>query len=125
MLISVVVFIMIGRPAWYWLYGSRILLVPVIAAIAYEVIRIGAANSENPIMRAILAPGLILQGVTTRTPDDSMLEVAIAAFKRVLATDAVIAEAELDPSIIAVDTMGRPLVPALEPVPVAADGVLT
>jgi uncharacterized protein YqhQ len=125
MLISVIVFIMIGRPAWYWLYSSRVLLVPVIAAIAYEVIRIGAANSENPIMRAILAPGLLLQGVTTRTPDDSMLEVAIAAFKRVLATDAVIAEAELDPSIIPVDTMGRPLVPALEPVPVAADGVLT
>lgn len=124
-LISVLVFIMIGRPAWYLLYGSRIVLVPFIAAIAYEVIRIGAARAENPIMRAILTPGLLLQGVTTRTPDDSMLEVAIAAFKRVLATDAVIAEAELDPSIIAVDTMGRPLIPALEPVPVAADGVLT
>lgn len=124
-LLSVLVFIMIGRPAWYWLYGSRIVLVPFIAAIAYEVIRIGAANAENPIMRAILAPGLLLQGVTTRTPDDNMLEVAIAAFKRVLATDAVIAEAELDPSIIAVDTMGRPLVPALEPVPLAADGILT
>ncbi len=124
-LLSVIVFIMIGRPAWYWLYLSRIVLVPVIAAVAYEVIRIGAANADNPIMRAILAPGLLLQGVTTRTPDDGMLEVAIAAFKRVLATDAVIAEAELDPSIIAVDTMGRPLVPALEPVPVAADGILT
>jgi uncharacterized protein YqhQ len=124
-LISVVVFIMIGRPAWYWLYGSRIVLVPFIAAIAYEVIRIGAAHAENPVMRAILAPGLLLQGVTTRTPEDGMLEVAIAAFKRVLATDAVIAEAELDPSIIAVDTMGRPLVPALEPMPVAADGILT
>lgn len=124
-LLSVIVFITIGRPAWYWLYGSRIVLVPVIAAIAYEIIRIGAARAESPIMRAILAPGLLLQGVTTRTPDDSMLEVAIAAFKRVLATDAVIAEAELDPSIIAVDTMGRPLVPALEPIPVAADGVLT
>jgi uncharacterized protein YqhQ len=124
-LLSVLVFIMIGRPAWYWLYGSRIVLVPFIAAIAYEVIRIGAARADNPIMRAILAPGLLLQGVTTRTPDDGMLEVAIAAFKRVLATDAVIAEAELDPSIIPVDTMGRPLVPALEPVPVAADGILT
>jgi hypothetical protein len=54
-----------------------------------------------------------------------MLEVSIASFKRVLATDAVIAEAELDPSVILVDTMGRPLVPALEPVPVAADSVLT
>ncbi len=124
-LLSVIVFIMIGRPAWYWLYGSRIVLVPFIAAVAYEIIRIGAARAENPIMRAILAPGLLLQGVTTRTPDDGMLEVAIAAFKRVLATDAVIAEAELDPSIIAVDTMGRPLVPALEPIPVAADGILT
>jgi uncharacterized protein YqhQ len=124
-LLSVIVFMMIGRPAWYWLYLSRVVLVPVIAAIAYEVIRVGAAHAENPVMRAILAPGLLLQGVTTRTPDDNMLEVSIAAFKRVLATDAVIAEAELDPSIIAVDTLGRPVVPALEPVPVAADGVLT
>jgi len=124
-LLSVIVFMMIGRPAWYWLYGSRIVLVPFLAAIGYEVIRIGAANAGNPIMRAILAPGLLLQGVTTRTPDDGMLEIAIAAFRRVLATDAVIAEAELDPSIIAVDTLGRPLVPALEPVPLAADGILT
>lgn len=124
-MLSVIVFIMIGRPAWYWLYGSRIVLVPFIAAIGYEIIRFGAAHSGNPVVRVILAPGLALQGITTRTPEDGMLEVAIAAFKRVLATDDVISEMELDPSIIAVDTMGRRIVPVLEPAAVTADGVLT
>jgi uncharacterized protein YqhQ len=123
-LLSILVFMLIGRPAWYWLYLSRILLVPIIAAIAYEVIRFGAAHAGNRLMRAILWPGLKLQGITTRQPDDDMLEVAIAAFKRVLVTDELLAEAELDPSIVMVDTSGRPLTPALEPVP-AADGVLT
>ncbi|HCG29438.1 MAG TPA: DUF1385 domain-containing protein, partial [Chloroflexi bacterium] len=66
------------RPVWYLLYGSRIVLVPVIAGVAYEVIRAGAAHSRNPIMRVVLAPGLWLQGITTRQPDDSMIEVAIA-----------------------------------------------
>lgn len=116
MVLSVLLFLMIGRPAWYWLYGSRIVLVPVIAAVAYEIIRVGAANAENPLVRAILLPGLALQGITTRQPDDEMLEVSISAFKRVLVTDAVIAESELDPAVVPVDTLGRPLFPM--PIPV-------
>jgi uncharacterized protein YqhQ len=107
-----------------WRIASRILLVPVIAAIAYEVIRFGAAHAENPVVRLILMPGLWLQRVTTRQPDDAMLEVAIAAFKRVLVTDAVITVAELDPTIVMVDTLGRPLI--FEPDGVlVADGALT
>lgn len=123
--ISILFFLTLGRPVWYLLYGSRILLVPVIAGVAYEVIRAGAAHADNPIMRAILAPGLWLQGITTRPPEDAMVEVAIAAFKRVLATDGLIATAELDPAVIEVGSDGQPLVgaPALLPdaVPVGAE----
>lgn len=107
--ISILFFLLLGRPVWYLLYGSRIVLVPVIAGIAYEIIRAGAAHANNPIMRVILAPGLALQGVTTRQPDDSMIEVAIAAFKRVIATDGLIAESELDPTVIPVGSDAQPL----------------
>lgn len=107
--ISILFFLTLGRPVWYLLYGSRIVLVPVIAGVAYEVIRAGAAHATNPIMRVILAPGLWLQGITTRPPDDSMIEVAIAAFERVIATDGLIAEAELDPTVIEVGSDGQPL----------------
>lgn len=116
--ISVLVFLFVGRPAWYILYGSRIVLVPFIAAIGYEVIRFGASHTDNRLVRIVLAPGLALQGITTRPPEDAMIEVAIASFKRVLATDGVISEFELDPAVIAVDTAGRPLVLAGEPEPV-------
>ncbi|HMM41833.1 MAG TPA: DUF1385 domain-containing protein [Thermomicrobiales bacterium] len=108
-LISILFFLTLGRPVWYLLYGSRILLVPVIAGVAYEVIRAGAAHASNPIMRAILAPGMWLQGITTRQPDDSMIEVAIAAFQRVLATDEVITVSELDPAVVEVGSDGQPL----------------
>jgi uncharacterized protein YqhQ len=121
MLISVLVFLTLGRPVWYLLYGSRIVLVPVIAGVAYEVIRFGAAHAENGLVRFLLTPGLALQRVTTRQPDDSMLEVAIASFKRVLATDAVIAESELDPAVITVDTAGRPLIAMPEAIPAMAE----
>jgi uncharacterized protein YqhQ len=117
-LLSIFVFALLGRPSWFWLVTSRIVLVPVIAAIAYELIRFSAARAGNPVVRAILAPGLALQGVTTRTPEDGMLEVAIAAFKRVLATDQVIAESELDPAIVVVDTAGKPVVREPQPEPV-------
>jgi len=125
-LISVAIFMLVGRPVWYLLYGSRIVLVPFIAAIGYEVIRFGAAHTSNRFVRMMLAPGLALQSVTTRQPDDAMMEVSIAAFKRVLATDGVISEFELDPNVVAVDTAGRPvgLVRDPEPVGVAAADVL-
>lgn len=108
-LLSILVFIAIGRPAWYYLYASRILLVPFIAAIAYEIIRVGASHSSNPIVKMILAPGLALQGITTRRPDDDMLEVAIAAFEHVLVTDAVIADAERSMSVVRVTPDGKPV----------------
>jgi uncharacterized protein YqhQ len=119
-LISILVFTLLGRPSLFWLIASRILLVPVIAAIAYEVIRIGAAHAENPVMRVILAPGLLLQRLTTRRPEDDMLEVAIAAFKRVLVADGLMTAADLKDGVVPVDQTGRPVLPELVP-GVAAD----
>lgn len=109
--ISVFVFALLGRPDWIWRVASRIFLVPVIAAIGYEVIRLGAAHADNIIMRIILKPGLVLQRVTTRNPDDSMLEVAMAAFKRVAVRDNMMPEEELQDGAIQVDQLGQPLAP--------------
>jgi uncharacterized protein YqhQ len=71
---------------------SRIVLIPVIAGIAYEVIRFTAKNINNPIVRIIVKPNLALQHLTTRQPDLTMIEVAIAAFKRVLVSESVLSE---------------------------------
>jgi uncharacterized protein YqhQ len=66
---------------------SRITLLPVIAGIAYETLRLTARLADRPWMRVIIAPNLALQRLTTREPDDEMLEVAIAALKAVLESE--------------------------------------
>jgi uncharacterized protein YqhQ len=75
-----------GVPLWA-LFLSRIVLVPLIAAVAYELVRFGARHYGNPLVRAIYAPGLWLQSLTTRPPDRSMLEVSIASLESCLASD--------------------------------------
>jgi uncharacterized protein YqhQ len=69
------------------LFLSRIVLVPVIAAVAYELVRFGARHYGNRLVRALYTPGLWLQALTTRPPDRSMLEVSIASLETVLAAD--------------------------------------
>jgi uncharacterized protein YqhQ len=75
-----------GVPLWA-LFASRIVLVPVIAGVAYELVRFGARHYGNRVVRAIYAPGLWLQSLTTRPPDRSMLEVSIASLESCLAAD--------------------------------------
>ena len=75
-----------GVPLWA-LFLSRIVLVPVIAAVAYELVRFGARHYGSPLVRAIYAPGMWLQSLTTRPPDRSMLEVSIASLESCLAAD--------------------------------------
>lgn len=65
----------------------RVALVPVMAMVAYEYIRFSARHLRNPIVRAIIVPNLAMQSLTTRQPDDTMVEVAIAAFERVLQSE--------------------------------------
>lgn len=70
-------------------FATRLLLVPVVAGIAYEIIRFSAAHASNPLMRLLIAPGLALQKLTTREPDDGMVECAIVALEPVLAADGI------------------------------------
>jgi uncharacterized protein YqhQ len=84
MVIAIFVFAFFGRPTWYWLIATRILLLPVIAGIAYEVIRFAGKHQENAPLRALLAPGLWLQRLTTREPTLDQIEVSIRALREVL-----------------------------------------
>lgn len=89
MLLATLVFILIGKLPFAFMVLSRILLVPVIASIAYEFIRLMANLYDHAIVRAIMAPGLALQKMTTRQPDLTMIEVGITALKAVLVADGV------------------------------------
>jgi uncharacterized protein YqhQ len=84
MVVSVFVYALLGRPPWYWLITSRIVLLPVIAGIAYELIRFAGKHQDNRILMTLLAPGLWLQRLTTREPTLDQLEVSIKALKEVL-----------------------------------------
>src|SRR3984893_9543526 len=87
MVVSIFVFALVGSPSLLLKIVSRIVLVPVVAGIAYELMRLGAANYRYRVVRWLLAPGLALQGLTTREPDNSMIECAIAALQRVMSRD--------------------------------------
>jgi uncharacterized protein YqhQ len=84
MVIAIFVFAFFGQPSWYWLIATRILLLPVIAGIAYEIIRFAGKNATNPALRGLLAPGMWLQRLTTREPTLDQIEVSIRALKEVL-----------------------------------------
>ena len=84
MVIAIFVFAFFGRPVWYWLIASRILLLPLIAGLAYELIRFAGKHTGNRALMALLAPGLWLQRLTTREPSLDQLEVSIRALKEVL-----------------------------------------
>ena len=86
-LISIILFIPLQFDAWWLRFLSRLLLIPVVAGISYEVLRITTRYQDNPIMKAIIWPGLAVQGLTTREPTLDMLEVAIHALAPVLAAD--------------------------------------
>ena len=87
-LVSFLVFVLLGWPQLELRIISRIVLLPVIAGLAFELIYFAASNYHRPLIRALLAPGLAVQGLTTAEPDDNMLEVAIVAMKTVLASEA-------------------------------------
>jgi uncharacterized protein YqhQ len=84
MVIAIFVFAFFGRPAWYWLIATRILLLPLIAGIAYELIRFAGRHTGNRVLMTLLAPGLWLQRLTTREPTLDQLEVSIRALRDVL-----------------------------------------
>jgi len=84
MIVAIFVFAPLGLPAWYWLMATRVLGVPIIAGISFELIKFAGRNRRRGWVRALMWPGLKLQLLTTREPDLDQLEVAIAALEAVL-----------------------------------------
>jgi uncharacterized protein YqhQ len=95
MVIGIFVFAFVGRPVWYWLILSRILLLPVIAGLAYELIRFAGKHQDNRVLMTLLAPGLWLQRLTTREPSLDQIEVSIRALKEVMRVEQAESELEL------------------------------
>jgi len=89
MIIAIIVFAPFHFENLVLRLGSRLLLIPVVAAIAYEWLRFTADRVDRPWVRALITPGLLLQRMTTREPDTAMLECAIAALKPALAADGI------------------------------------
>ncbi len=87
MVLAIFVFAPLGLPAWYWLLASRILGVPLIAGLSYELIKLAGKHRRKRWVRAVMWPGLMLQNLTTREPDREELAVAIAALEAVLAVE--------------------------------------
>jgi len=87
LIVAIFVFALVGQPTLWVRILSRIALIPVIAAISYEIMKFGAAHINNKIVRVLLAPGLMLQTMTTREPDDGQIEAAISALNEVIEID--------------------------------------
>jgi uncharacterized protein YqhQ len=101
MVLAIFVFALFGRPSWYWLIATRILLLPVIAGLAYELIRFAGKHSKNRLVMTLLAPGLWLQRLTTREPTVDQLEVSVRALREVLQLE----ERRKDPEASRVEVM--------------------
>jgi len=86
-LISVIVFAFVGKTDWYLLIVSRLLLLPLISMLAYEYIRFTADRLGNPFVSLLAKPGLWLQKLTTREPDEKIIEISIAAFNAMYALE--------------------------------------
>ena len=84
MVVSILVFALVRWPAWYWLVLSRVVLIPLIAGVSYEIIKLAGRHEDNRVVRVVMAPGLALQWMTTKQPDEAQLEVAIAALEQII-----------------------------------------
>ncbi len=87
MVVSIIVFAFISREPLWWLIVSRIVLIPVITSLSYEVIRFSGRHPDNPALRFVTEPSLALQRLTTRQPDDDQIEIAIAAMEQAINAD--------------------------------------
>lgn len=86
-LLSIVAFSLVGRQEALVMVGSRIILIPVIAAIGYELLKWAAKHRGNSVVRALTYPGILVQKITTRRPTDDMIEVAIVSMEQAMKAD--------------------------------------
>ena len=93
MFVAILVFVFVPREPLWWMIASRIVFIPLIAAVSYEVIRFTGRYEDNPLVKLIAAPNLMLQKLTTRPPDDDQIQVAVAAMQTALDADADAARA--------------------------------
>ncbi len=85
--VSILVFAVVGNPEIWLRILSRVVLIPVIAAISYEIIRLGGAFEQNPVTHVLMWPNLALQALTTKQPDDAQVEVAVRALEEVISAE--------------------------------------
>jgi uncharacterized protein YqhQ len=105
MVLTIVVYAFVGRPDWPLLVASRVLLIPVIAGVAYEVIRFAARHMDSRLVRVLMRPGLALQQLTTRQPTLDQLEVAITSLRAVMTAEQL---AEVEARATALPALVRP-----------------
>ena len=86
-ILSIIAFSLVGKHDPLTMIVSRIVLIPIIAAIGYEILRFGARHRKNPLVKVLLYPGLLVQMITTKRPSDDMIEVAIVSMERALVAD--------------------------------------
>jgi uncharacterized protein YqhQ len=86
-ILSILLFNFVGRQNIAVMVASRILLIPVIAALGYELLRLGARFRSNPVVKVVMAPGLLVQMITTKQPSDDQVEVAIVSMEQALVAD--------------------------------------
>jgi uncharacterized protein YqhQ len=91
--LSILVFSLLGVEGWLFMVLSRVIVIPLVAGIAFEFIMWSARHQENPVVQVLVWPGLQMQKLTTREPTDDMVEVAMASLKKVLTMEK---EAEIE-----------------------------
>jgi len=84
LVLSILVFALLGTHGWLFMVLSRVLVIPLVAGLAFEFIMWSARHQESAVVRALVWPGLVMQGLTTREPSDDMVEVAMASLKKVI-----------------------------------------
>jgi uncharacterized protein YqhQ len=87
LIVSILAFAVVGKLPPLWLIASRVVLVPVIAAVSYELLQLGARHRRHALVRWLWSPGIWVQAITTRQPTDAMIEVAIVSLERALVAD--------------------------------------
>ena len=95
LVLSILVFSLLGVEGWLYMLASRVVVIPLVAGIAFEFIMWSARNQDSTVVRALVWPGLQMQRLTTREPSDDMVEVAMTSLKKVLSMEK---EAEIEPN---------------------------
>ena len=95
LVLSILVFSLLGVEGWLYMLASRVIVIPLVAGIAFEFIMWSARHQDSALVRALVWPGLQMQKLTTREPSDDMVEIAMASLKKVLSMEK---EAEIEPN---------------------------